>query len=377
VPVDTTSNIIRCLSIAMATDGTAVGSSPKGAILAWTRLTPGVGPLVYVQRIDATGAPQWGTNGITVCNVVSQQSVPAIVATGGGGAIVEWDDQRSGVASFGQHVGTGSAWNPAGIQISSVGPGGPVPTCVVSDNSGGAFSFFPAYFLTGLYAQRATGSGSLPWSPDGLKMAQHPANLANPQSVSDGATGAIVAWNDARGGNVDSTHIYVQRVDSSGVASWNSDGLPACVAQGIQTVGGIVSDGSGGAIVVWSDSRNGNQDIYAQHVSGSGAIVAADSRPPDRFRALPAVPNPTSDATTLRFELPSETRVSAAIFNVQGRRVRDLLESRDLPAGVQTLRWDGRGERGERLPGGVYLFEVDEGGRTSRAKVLLVGESRK
>lgn len=37
-----------------------------------------------------------------------------------------------------------------------------------------------------------------------------------------------------------------------------------------QLIPHIVSDGSGGAIITWMDSRSGTADIYAQGVSASG-----------------------------------------------------------------------------------------------------------
>ena len=56
-------------------------------------------------------------------------------------------------------------------------------------------------------------------------------------------------------------------------AAWPSDpnlNVPLCTAAGDQLSPTIVSDGAGGAIVVWQDSRSGsaNPDVYAQRVKG-------------------------------------------------------------------------------------------------------------
>src|SRR5689334_7792613 len=56
-----------------------------------------------------------------------------------------------------------------------------------------------------------------------------------------------------------------------------ADGAALCTSGGIQSYNGapgpaIVSDGAGGAIVTWMDSRSGtNNDIYAQRVNAAGA----------------------------------------------------------------------------------------------------------
>ena len=55
-------------------------------------------------------------------------------------------------------------------------------------------------------------------------------------------------------------------------ASWQVDGNPISIATGNQSLPQIISDGAGGAIVTWKDSRSGNNDIYAQRVNASGSV---------------------------------------------------------------------------------------------------------
>jgi len=87
--------------------------------------------------------------------------------------------------------------------------------------------------------------------------------------VSDGAGGAIVTWQDSRSGT---NHIYVQCISADGTPPWTANGVALCTATNDQFVPTIVSDGAGGAIVAWHDSRSGNFDIYAQKISGVGAV---------------------------------------------------------------------------------------------------------
>ena len=85
--------------------------------------------------------------------------------------------------------------------------------------------------------------------------------------VSDGAGGAIVTWVDTRSGN---WGIYAQRVNAAGVPQWTADGVALCTAANDQDSPTIVSDGAGGAIVTWFDLRSGSADIYAQRVNAAG-----------------------------------------------------------------------------------------------------------
>src|SRR5262245_4583427 len=51
-----------------------------------------------------------------------------------------------------------------------------------------------------------------------------------PSVISDGAGGAIVAWQDMRGGVGSPGDIYAQRVNAAGVALWAAQGASVCTA---------------------------------------------------------------------------------------------------------------------------------------------------
>jgi len=103
-------------------------------------------------------------------------------------------------------------------------------------------------------------------------------NQSWPASASDGSGGAIVVWEDTRNGYPD---IYAQRVDDSGEVQWTENGVAICTAPSYQYKPTIASDGSGGAFITWYDKRNStiddnpitpNYDIYAQRVNASGVV---------------------------------------------------------------------------------------------------------
>ncbi len=105
------------------------------------------------------------------------------------------------------------------------------------------------------------------WQPNGVAVSTALNDQAYPIIVSDGGGGAIVAWYDYRNGASD---IYALRVDAAGVPQWTADGVALCTAVNNQYPSGIISDGAGGAIVMWSDYRNGASDIYALRVDAAG-----------------------------------------------------------------------------------------------------------
>jgi len=60
-------------------------------MIAWTEYRDWVRVGVFVQRVDANGAPLWTTNGVAV-RATGTQSFPDMVADGAGGVIVAWGD---------------------------------------------------------------------------------------------------------------------------------------------------------------------------------------------------------------------------------------------------------------------------------------------
>jgi len=87
--------------------------------------------------------------------------------------------------------------------------------------------------------------------------------------ISDGSGGLISSWYDSRSGHAG---IYSQRVSSAGSIQWTSNGVAISVLGTGQSYVNQVADGSGGAIMAWSGDRNsdGNDEIYAQRVNSSG-----------------------------------------------------------------------------------------------------------
>jgi hypothetical protein len=122
-----------------------------------------------------------------------------------------------------------------------------------------------------VYVQRLDASGIVQWTADGEALCLAPLDQYNPALAADGAGGAIVAWQDLRGGV--STDIYAQRVNAGGTALWAGGGVALCAATGAQVFPAIASDGLGGAVVAWEDARAGaNDDIYAQRINGAGTV---------------------------------------------------------------------------------------------------------
>jgi hypothetical protein len=147
--------------------------------------------------------------------------------------------------------------------------GQPANPQIVSDGSGGAIIAWEDTRDGGsIYAQRLDSGGAPQWTANGVKICDATDVQNSIRMVSDGSGGAIISWVDYRadGANAD---IYAQRINS-GTVQWATNGLPVCTAAGVQDQTQIVRDGSTGAIISWRDTRNGNQDIYVQRIDING-----------------------------------------------------------------------------------------------------------
>jgi glucose/arabinose dehydrogenase len=92
--------------------------------------------------------------------------------------------------------------------------------------------------------------------------------------------------------------------------------------------------------------------------------------PPFAFEA--PFPSPARGAVRLGYVLASEARVELALFDLHGRRVRELEAGRLIAAGAQVSHWDGRDERGDEVPAGIYLARLRAGDRSMTRRVLLL-----
>jgi hypothetical protein len=272
----------------IATDGAA------GAIITWHDLrSPTIN--ILVQHVLASGDVDatWPADGralltdpAALATALAGQKAPVIVSDGAGGAIVAWQDGRSGVTEsdiFAQHVLSSGAVDPgwpANGRALSTAAGVQVELVIVSDGAGGAIVAWmdgrSADSDFDIYAQHVLASGRVDpgWPAEGAALCTAPGPQEFPKTASDGAGGAIVTWTDFRlgGANAD---IFAQHVLSSGALdpAWPANGRALSLAIGTQFDPTIVSDGARGAIVAWSDARDGQFDIYAQRLLGSGAIA--------------------------------------------------------------------------------------------------------
>lgn len=95
-------------------------------------------------------------------------------------------------------------------------------------------------------------------------------------------------------------------------------------------------------------------------------IPLAKGQLPQQVRLLPNVPNPFNPSTMIRFELPAPATVHLSIFDIQGRKVTELVRQK-LNAGFHRVQWNAA-----NVASGVYFCRLKAGSTVLSQKMILV-----
>lgn len=309
--------------IALVSDGAG------GAIVEWFYVRGGHVGLVS-QRIGASGVVAWPYES-AACQWGIGKLGLSPVPDGAGGALLTWLDYGTDYIVGGptfpsawsdRILADGSrdpAWPRTGtlnaVLVSGEEYGPKNELKAVSDGAGGALScwsyryYSPGYTTYyGIRMRRVTVQGGVQWSGQGLPLSftsgsqQYPSwagDQTSPSIVSDDAGGAVVAWQDSRNGNWD---IYAQHARAGGTIdpAWTQAGRPVSTNAATQTEPVVVTDGAAGAIIAWLDRRNGNSDVYAQHIQADGQL-GGNVPTPTTLLMLDA--SSSRDGITVRWQL--------------------------------------------------------------------------
>ncbi len=266
--------IAVCTAVDIQGSAMAVPDGAGGAYIVWADLRNGPGD-IYAQRLDAAGHTLWTSDGVAVCTQANDQSAPSLLLDDTGGVIIVWHDWRNQVTSnqdlYAQRLnGAGTPqWAANGVAVTNATAGQHYPL-LVSDGAGGAVvAWYDARpgLTVDVYGARLTAAGTLPDGPNGIAISTAASDQTLSSMIPYGSGGAIVAWTDARNGIFD---IYAARLDGSGIVL-DPTGIPICVGNGEQLYPATVTDGAGGAIIAFSD-RGRAGEVYAQRINSAGLV---------------------------------------------------------------------------------------------------------
>ncbi|MBN2058516.1 MAG: hypothetical protein JW782_06955, partial [Candidatus Saganbacteria bacterium] len=236
---------------------------------------------IYIQKISSSGVKQWTDGGLGVCALTSNQTNVKVVADGSGGAIVAWSDNRSTTYTelYAQRVKSSGSnlWTNNGVAV--VTSNNAIDVQILSDGASGAFMAWSmytdansAYDIYAIRVNAADGSPATGWQAGGTRITAIPQNQERPQIISDGGTGCFIAWLDYRSASYN--EVYIQRLNSDGTVygQWAAGGEKVANSDITAYEFTLAESESNNCLVLWprEDQQNWQYDIYAQKVNGLG-----------------------------------------------------------------------------------------------------------
>ncbi len=90
-----------------------------------------------------------------------------------------------------------------------------------------------------------------------------------------------------------------------------------------------------------------------------------------KFELMGNYPNPFNPETKIRFSTEKYSQVKVTIYSILGEKV-NVIQNSELKAGTYNISWHGIDSKGNKVPSGVYFYEVKSDNRTAKGKMLLL-----
>jgi len=104
--------------------------------------------------------------------------------------------------------------------------------------------------------------------------------------------------------------------------------------------------------------RQGKDEVMqaaVDYLSNYSRVVHGKNRPVEMV-ILNNYPNPFNHSTTIEYTLPGSGMVSLYVFDIRGRRVREVVIESHSKAGTYRIHFDGNDQTGRTLSSGLYFL---------------------
>lgn len=233
---------------------------------------------VFAQRFDRTGRTLGDNFRVSDSGVPGDQSISSLYTAPDGVTLVVWDDRRNGLGGdiFGQFLNPDGSLRGSNFQVNDDGRvGNQYEPDVSGDDSGrfvvvwedGRNSNWDIFF------QRFKSDGTRLGNNVQITVDTFTQQAPQVACASDGRF--LVCWDDERAGDWD---IYARIYDSSGQPAGPEFRVNSDVGETDQYGGGCAVNRFGEFLIVWTDKREGNEDIYARLFDRSGRPLGTEFR---------------------------------------------------------------------------------------------------
>jgi len=282
---------------------------------------------IYGTRVSPSGTVL-DTAGITV-STISYWQMNASVGFDGTNYLVVWQDSRDWSASrydiYGARVSrSGTVLDPTGTPISTaVGPQGSPAVSAGNINYLVVWTDCRNSSYDDIYGARVSQAG-LVLDPEGIPISTA-ADWQLAPAVSFDGTNFLAVWQDRRGEHWD---IYGTRVSQAGIVL-DPEGIPISTAAGCQEFPAISFDGTN-FLVVWTDGRSSEYDIYGARVSQTGTVLDPAGIPISTARGYQWYPAVSFDGTNY-FAVWEDWRSYSCIYGARVSQAGTVFDPEGIP----------------------------------------------
>jgi hypothetical protein len=111
--------------------------------------------------------------------------------------------------------------------------------------------------------------------------------------------------------------------------------------------------------------------VGEQDTSNCEQVSIIDETFPITYKLYNAYPNPFNPTTTLHYELLKEVLVSFNIYDLKGRNIKSLVNSKQT-AGYRSIQWHATNNFGESVSAGMYIYMIQAGDFRQVKKMVLL-----
>ncbi len=189
-------------------------------------------------------------------------------------------------------------------------------------------------------------------------------------------------WLNVELPDYDHAYVRVSNDGSNWTTVWQNGGEVA--DNGWQYVEYDISDVADGESMVYLRWTMGTTDgswLYSGwnidnvEIWGLGGDVTAaeDGPAPARSKLLGNLPNPFNPKTEIRFSLNMNLSVNLTVYDLGGRKVRDLIVDESFNTGTHSVVWNGDDASGQPVSSGIYFAKLitDQGDVDTQKLTLL------
>jgi len=162
--------------------------------------------------------------------------------------------------------------------------------------------------------------------------------------------------------------VYLIRTNANGDTLWT------------KTYGGVNQD-TGFSVQITSDlgyiiagaTRSFGQGLTSVWLIKTEPDIGIEEKEPSQkdFFISRIEPNPFSDKTLIKYELPKSTNVQIMIYNLLGEEIRTLVKQKQN-IGRNDVIWNGENNANKKVPNGIYFLRLTAGNHSSTIRLIKI-----